>query len=142
MIVVDTNTIAHLYLPTAATPHVEQLLQQDAEWAAPQLWRSEFRNILALYLRKGMLDFDTACQMQRQAERQMAGNEYAVDSLSVLTTARESNCSAYDCEFVVLAKALGTTLITADKKLQRQFPDLALSASVWCRDNGDSLPIR
>ena len=36
-----------------------------------------------------------------------------------------SNCSAYDCEFVALAQYLDVPLITADKKILREFPDIA-----------------
>jgi predicted nucleic acid-binding protein len=40
----------------------------------------------------------------------------------VLTLALESGCSAYDCEFVALAKQLGVKLVTEDAKLRRAFP--------------------
>lgn len=128
MIIVDTNTLAYLYFPTPETSAVEKLLELDNEWAAPLLWRSEFRNILALYMRKEILTFETACQMQRQAEQLMTGNEYEMDSLSVLATANESGCSAYDAEFVALARSLGTKLVTSDKKLLKWFPDIAITA--------------
>lgn len=131
MIVVDTNTIAYLYLPTAGTPDVERLLERDSAWAAPQLWRSELRNILALYVRNGLVDFTTACQIQSKAEALMSGGEYEIDSLSVLAAARESGCSAYDCEFAALAQSLGKPLITADKKLLRAFPDVAMTARAF-----------
>ncbi len=50
MIVVDTNVIAYLYLSNERSQQVERLLEKDSEWAAPLLWRSELRNVLALYL--------------------------------------------------------------------------------------------
>ena len=58
MIVVDTNVIAYFYLPTEHTPLAEKLMMQEPVWAAPILWRSELRNVLALYLRKKALTFD------------------------------------------------------------------------------------
>lgn len=128
MIVVDTNTIAYLYLPTQYTADIEALLEKDPHWIAPLLWRSEFRNILALYIRKNIIDLDTALQMQSQAEKQCANNEYSVNSTSVLTLAKESGCSAYDCEFISLAKSLNTKLVTADKKLIDKFPYIAITA--------------
>ncbi len=131
MIVVDTNTIAYLYLPTPGTPNVERLLELDSSWVAPLLWRSEFRNILALYVRKDIVDLTTACQIQDKAEALMAGGEYEIDSLSVLSAAQQSGCSAYDCEFVALAKNLGKPLITADKKLLRAFPDVAMTVKAF-----------
>ena len=50
MIVVDTKVLAYLYLPGEHTAIAETLLEHDAEWAAPVLWRGEFRNIPAGYI--------------------------------------------------------------------------------------------
>ena len=128
MIVVDTNTIAYLYLPTKYTIDIEKLLEAKPEWAAPALWRSEFRNILTLHIRQSLIEFDTACKMQSEAEELIGENEFDIDSVSVLSLSSESGCSAYDCEFVSLAKAIDSKLITADKKLLKSFPDIALTA--------------
>jgi predicted nucleic acid-binding protein len=128
MIVADTNTIAYLYLPTEQTDDVVSLLHKDPYWVAPLLWRSEFRNILALYIKKGIVDLSTAIAMQSQAEQQLADNEYTVNSMDVLALAADSGCSAYDCEFISLAKSLKLKLITGDKKLIRLFPETAMTA--------------
>ena len=133
MIVADTNTIAYLYLPTAQTDDVVSLLHKDTHWVAPLLWRSEFRNVLALYVRKGIVDLNTATAMQTQAEQQFADNEYTVNSLDVLTLASESGCSAYDCEFVSLAISLNIKLITGDKKLIQLFQGIAMTAGDYLR---------
>src|SRR5699024_8574905 len=122
------NTIAYLYLPTDQTDDVVALLHKDPQWVAPLLWRSEFRNVLALYVRKSIIDLNTAIAMQAQAESQLADNEYAISSMDVLTLAAESGCSAYDCEFVALAKSLNLKLITGDKKLIQAFPEIAMTA--------------
>ena len=128
MIVADTNTIAYLYLPTDFSNDCERALLKDSIWAAPVLWRSELRNILSLYVRKNLIDLTDAFDIQREAELLLSGNEYEVDSLSVIKIAHESSCSAYDCEFIYLAQSTGSKLITADKKILRKFPDLALTA--------------
>lgn len=133
MIVADTNTIAYLYLPTAQTDEVVSLLHKDPHWVAPLLWRSEFRNVLALYVRKGIIDLSAAIAMQSQAEQQLAENEYSVNSMDVLALASESGCSAYDCEFVSLAKSLNLKLITGDKKLVQLFPGIAMTAGDYLR---------
>jgi predicted nucleic acid-binding protein len=133
MIVVDTNTIAYLYLPSEHTRDTERVLEKDPHWVAPFLWRSEFRNILARYVRTGIIDLAAAAQMQSRAEAQLSGNEYTVDSLSVLNLAQASHCSAYDCEFIAVAKTLRTHLVTADKQLTLRFPALALTASAFLR---------
>lgn len=133
MIVADTNTITYLYLPTAHTDDVVSLLHKDPHWVAPLLWRSEFRNVLALYVRKGIIDLSTAIAMQSQAEQQLAENEYSVNSTEVLSLTSESGCSAYDCEYVSLAKSLNLKLITSDKKLIQMFPEIAMTAGDYLR---------
>ena len=128
MIIADTNSIAYLYLPSAYSEACEQALAKDSHWAAPMLWRSELRNILALYIRKALLTLADALEIQRQAENLLKDNEFEVDSLGVLRLANESGCSAYDCEFVYLAQTTQSPLITADNKLLRSFPNTAITA--------------
>ena len=127
MIVVDSNVLAYLYLPGKYTADAEALLERDPEWAAPVLWRSEFRNILAGYMRRRALTFDQAYRLQREAESLLAGAEFEVDSLTVLELVRDSDCSAYDCEFVALAMQLDGKLVTMDSKLLRAFPARAVA---------------
>lgn len=127
MIVVDTNIIAYLYLPTELTDQAERLLLNEPEWAAPFLWRSEFRNVLALYLRKNILSIEAALKIQAEAEALMKGCEYQSVSFDVMQLVAASSCSAYDCEFVALAQALNTNLVTMDKKILKDFPKFAVS---------------
>ena len=127
MIVVDTNILAYLYLPTGRTAGAEALLKVDPEWAAPLLWRSEFRNVLAGYLRRKTLTFDQTRSLQAEAEALMTGNEFEVDSQRVLELVRDSDCSAYDCEYIALALRLGVSLVTMDAKLLKAFPKYAVS---------------
>ena len=125
MIVVDANVLAYLFLPGSHTAAAETLLRSDAAWAAPVLWRSEFRNILAGYLRRGSLTLQQAWRIQTEAEDLMRGAEYDVDSTSVLELAGSSRCTAYDCEYVALAKRLGTRLFTRDAQILSAFPEVA-----------------
>lgn len=126
MIIQDTNVVAYLYLPGEYTEAAEALLARQPEWAAPLLWRSEFRNILAGYFRRGSLTLEQACSLQAEAEGLLAGSEYEVDSLRVLELVRDSDCPAYDCEFVALAITLERKLVTMDGKLLRAFPGIAV----------------
>ena len=125
MIVADTNTIAYFYINSEKSAQAEQLLVLDSKWIAPGLWKSEFRNVLTLYLRKGILTFDEILMIIQQAESLMLENEYEVSSAHILQLVNSSNCSAYDCEFVALAKLLDISLITADKKIIKAFPCIA-----------------
>jgi len=127
MIVVDTNVVAYLYLPSVHSRHAEALLARDGEWVAPVLWRSEFRNVLAGFMRRNVLVYEQARELMREAESLLAGREYEVDSIRVLELVRDSECSAYDCEFIALALQLDLHVVTMDSKLRRAFPERTIS---------------
>ena len=122
MIVVDTNVLAYLYLPGKHSAAVEALFLKDSAWAVPRLWRSEFRNVLATYMRGGLLTLDDAVRIHRNAELLIADGEYDVGTVEVLRLAKDSGCSAYDCEFIALAEHLDVKLVSADTRLCKAFP--------------------
>jgi len=131
VIVVDTNVIAYLFLPGQKTAKARAAYKKDPQWAAPILWRSEFRNVLALYLRKGELKVEEAIELAEAAEFLLQGQEYQVESDQVLRLVSSSKCSAYDCEFVALAKELGVYLITGDSRIAAEFPSVARSLDAF-----------
>ncbi len=125
MIVVDTNVVAYLYLPGDRTAATEALRLREPEWAAPTLWRSEMRNLLATQVRAGRLELEDAQSIQVEAEQLLRGHEFQVDSAEVLRLSIASGCSAYDAEFVVLADYLDLPLVSADRRLVERFPTRA-----------------
>jgi predicted nucleic acid-binding protein len=129
MIVVDSNVLAYLYLPGEHTAAAEALLEREPDWASPILWRSEFRNILAGYIRRNDISLEQAVSLQSEAESLLAGCEFEIESRTVLELVRDSDCSAYDCEFIALAMKLDTKLVTIDKNLLRAFPNRAVALS-------------
>jgi predicted nucleic acid-binding protein len=133
VIVVDTNVVAYLLLEAERTEQAERTLTRDPEWAAPLLWRSELRNVLATQVRAGRLPLAEARRLQAEAERLLAGGEYAVASGDVLELAAASGCSAYDCEFVALARDLAVPLVTVDRDLLAAFPDRAVPLERFAR---------
>jgi len=126
VIVVDT-ILAYLLMPYEFSPQADALFKRDPEWLAPILWRSEFRNLLAGYLRRKTFTFDEILKIQAEAEALLAGNAREVDSRRVLELVRDSNCSAYDCEFIALAAELGTKVVTMDGKMLKEFPHFAMA---------------
>lgn len=127
MIVVDTNVVAYLYLESEHTAAAEEVLRRDADWTAPPLWRSELRNVLATQVRAGRLEVADARAVQEAAEQLLAGGEHPVASADVLELAAASGCSAYDCEFVALARHLAVPLVTGDRQLLTAFPELTVT---------------
>ncbi len=127
MIVADTNLIAYFQLRGEEAAAAERVYQRDPHWIAPPLWRSEFLNVLALYLRRGDLTLDQALAVSESADAQMAGHEYGVVASDVLRLSAASGRAAYDCEFVALAQAHGVPLVTADRAVLAAFPETAVA---------------
>jgi predicted nucleic acid-binding protein len=123
MIVSDTNLLVGLFLREDAV--LARVLERDPVWAAPPLWRSEFCNALAGFIRveglppSGAIEgFDRATQFVE---------EHAVESRDVLRLIPESRCSAYDLEYLALARSLRVPLLTFDRQLLEAFPAVAVS---------------
>jgi predicted nucleic acid-binding protein len=134
VIVVDTNVICYRWISSPNNAAAETALAKDPHWIAPLLWRSEFRNILALAIRKRTLTIDAAQDIMRKAEASLDGSEFAVSSDAVLELVTSSTCTAYECEFVALAQAEGVWLVTADRQLMQEFPEVAVSLKTFVRD--------
>lgn len=126
MIVVDTNVIAYLVLPGEFTKLADRLHRKDPEWIAPKLWLDEFLNILSTYERVGKLEASEAMEVLKNTLELMEDASYEVPPERILKTARETGCSAYDSQYIVLAQDLGVKLYTCDKQVIRRCPDVAV----------------
>ncbi len=130
MIVVDTNVISYIFLPSQElTTTAKRIYRKDSNWAAPLLWRSEFRNVLAFYMRRQQMSLAKAKIIMQDAEAMMIGFEHTIASAAVINLIDNSSCSAYDCEFVALAHELNVPLVTFDKKILQEFGGTAVSPS-------------
>lgn len=125
MIVVDTNVIAYACLENPLRPAALDLAKSDPLWRAPVLWRSEMRNLLAGYLRKGRLNTEQATGIMSEAEWRMGTRLDLSNSAAVLRLVMSCRCTAYDLEFVALAQQLAVPLVTMDRELLDAFPDIA-----------------
>jgi predicted nucleic acid-binding protein len=134
VIVVDANLLVYLWVGGHGADLADEVLRRDAAWIAPVLWRSEFRNAMVGLLRARRLTAERALLHIREAELQMAGHEYGVESHAVLALAMRSGCSAYDCEYVALAEDLDLPLVTFDGDVTRAFPGRAVAPETFVRD--------
>jgi predicted nucleic acid-binding protein len=131
VIVVDTNILAYVFFKGEHTELAEAARYQDSHWVAPYLWRSEFRNVLAQYLRRRIITLQNGRQIMNRAAKMMRGREYHVPSLYILNLIAESTCTAYDCEFVALARDLEVPLVTTDRQILKEFPSIAISLGAF-----------
>jgi predicted nucleic acid-binding protein len=126
MIVADTNLIVYLFITGDQTLLAQKVLNKDPQWVVPPLWQSEFRNVLAAYIRRGM-GLKQANHIMENAIQTLENRQVIPSNDEILELVKNSTCTAYDCEFIALAKQLDIKLVTADKQLLKQFPDYAIS---------------
>jgi predicted nucleic acid-binding protein len=134
VIVVDTNIVCYRWIPGSRSPDVDKALLKGADWIVPLLWRSEFRNALAGAIRQNLITLGVAREIIDTAESHFITREFTVSSQSVLDLVANSTCSAYDCEFVTLAEEQQVPLITLDREILHEFPEIAISLEKFVRD--------
>lgn len=117
MIVADCSLIAYLLLAGPRTGTAESVFLRDPVWAAPLLWRSELRNVLATQMRVNHLPLAEALLKMTEAETVIGSLEFPVSSDEVLEECARSGVSAYDAEYLVVARKLQVPLLTLDQRL-------------------------
>ena len=85
-------------------------------------------------LRRRLLTTEKAIQIANLAESILAENEVTVSTSAVLQLVSRWRCSAYDCEFVALAKEQRVPLVTLDRQLLHDFPRIAVSLQEFIRE--------
>jgi len=131
MIVVDTNIIIYIHVHSERTALALQALKKDPYWVASPLWQSEFRNVMTGYIRRGILKLEDAKLVMKSALKTMEDREILPPSDLVLDLAAASDYSAYDCEYVALAKHLDIKLLSGDNKILRSFPETVVELSAF-----------
>ncbi len=131
MIVVDTNLVAYLLISGPHTALAERVLARDPEWAAPLLLHSELRNVLARRVRGGDAPLHAAVEAAVSAEELLEEREFQPNGAHVLRLAAASGCTAYDCEFIAVARDLAVPLVTLDRELLSAFPDVAVDPDAF-----------
>jgi predicted nucleic acid-binding protein len=143
MIVVDSMFLNYaLITHPQFSDEVSALRSADANWCGPPIWRSEQRNVLMQYVRatdpripRTDIDLENAKGYMADAEQWM--RTVQVRSEAVLGLAAESGCTAYDCEYVALARRLDQALVTYDNDVLTAFPDLAFRPTEFLAQHGD-----
>lgn len=131
MIAVDSNIIIYVHVQSEKTDLALRALKKDPYWVAPPLWESEFRNVMAGYIRRRILNLEDAKRITDSALKTMEGREILPPSGLVLDLVAKSDCSAYDCEYVALARHLNVKLVTTDNKILQSFPETAIELGVF-----------
>ena len=124
MIVVDVNVVAYFLVEGDKTAVARDLLHRDPDWRLPALWRHEYLNVLATFAREGGATVVEARTLWRRAVELFGPREQTVDMELALALATENRISAYDAQYIALARQLQTVCITEDRRLLKTFPTL------------------
>jgi predicted nucleic acid-binding protein len=127
VIVVDTNLLAYAVLPGERTEAALAVAGRDPDWVAPALWRWELRNVLATAMRVRKMHLRSAVSAFGLAEQLVTDADLEASTEECLRVAARGGVSAYDAEFVFVAEQLELPLVTADRRLAKAFPGLAIS---------------
>jgi predicted nucleic acid-binding protein len=131
MIVADASLLAHLLIPSPESALAEDVYRKDPEWSAPVLWRSELRSVLLKHMRHSGMKIELAKAVVEKALLVIRDRETLPPNLAVLEAALFFNVSAYDAEYLVVARQLGVPLLTFDRKLQAAAPRLAIAPNAF-----------
>ena len=132
MIVVDTNTIAYYLIQGEHTAEAHEVRRKDPDWIVPHLWRHEFLNILALYLRQDGLSMEECREIWVRSQKILHDRERETDMLAALRTAADNAVSAYDAQFITLARQHDILCVTSDGILLKKFDQTAISMGDFC----------
>lgn len=127
MIVADTNLIVYWLCEYPVTEKAREIRTVEPEWVVPPIWRHELTNTLVSTVRAEALSAGDALAILDVAESVFNQAERSVSMGETLSLAIRSEVTAYDAEFIVLARRMGIRCITEDKKLLRKFPETAIS---------------
>lgn len=125
MIVADANVILYALTPGEHTAAAREALERADGVAVPKLWRLEAANALTVIARRGLLTPEQATEVFARAARTFGPREHQTPPDAALGIALTSGLSAYDAEYVALAREIGCTLVTNDARLIREAPDVA-----------------
>ena len=127
MIVVDTNVMVRLMMGGEGDADAALLFEREAEWAAPSILMSELCNVLVGFVRRGAVTPEQAKAMADDAAVVLGDRIASVPRHQAIDVALECGLTAYDAEFVALARVLGVPLATLDNAVLQGAADVAVS---------------
>lgn len=131
--VIDASVAVKWFVQEPESDAAERLLAFDGKLAAPRILMNEVASGLWKNYFRDRIGRETLFASLGQTERVI---EAWYDDAPLLQTAMEMALDLphhiYDCIYLALARQLGTSCITSDKKLLRLAPkELAIALSDW-----------
>jgi predicted nucleic acid-binding protein len=126
LVLVDTSILAYLLIDGDYTPAAQELFERDSDWCSEALVMVEFSNIIAAYVRKGLLTQSQGAKLLTEGQTHLPTLHNMVNA-QALETAMQYEISAYDARVIGLAKQLKQKLVTEDRKLRTAVPSWTVS---------------
>lgn len=93
-------------------------------------------------VRAGHTNVEGSIRAATNSATLLSGKVRRCDRVDILRTANEARLTAYDAHYVVLARALGTLLVTEDGPIKRRCPDVARSLKAYLGLNEGPATVR
>ena len=127
MQIVDTNIVVNLLVAGPFSDSARALYAADADWHSESLLTIEFSNVMATLIRRMNFPLAEASATLAEAVRLLNAGLHQVADSDALDAAAHFGVTAYDARFILVARALGSPLITEDAKLRRAAPQFTQS---------------
>ncbi|MBI2883954.1 MAG: type II toxin-antitoxin system VapC family toxin [Candidatus Methylomirabilis oxyfera] len=127
MVLIDTNIAISLWVENDWTHSARRLLEKDWDWRTESFALIEFANVMATYMRRGLISEHEALARLDEAEAFLSPGLIIVNHHQALVVAMTYKVSIYDARFLVAARELGAKLVTEDATLRRAAPELTQS---------------
>lgn len=117
MIVVDANIIAYWAIDGEYTEPARRLREMEPDWIVPALCRHELANVLTIYVKHGAMEVADAQVVWQGIESIIFEREYDIELSRAIAVAVETGTSAYDAQYLMLARIKAIPFVTQDRQL-------------------------
>jgi predicted nucleic acid-binding protein len=125
--VVDCNVVVALYFDSVYSESARSLLRLDPDWHSEPTLLIEFVNVMATLMRVRQASWEAAATHLTAVQALMKPSLHAAPDQDTLQAAHHFRISGYDARYIVVARALGTRLVTEDRRLRLAAPDYTCS---------------
>jgi predicted nucleic acid-binding protein len=114
-LVVDANVFVYMLLDGEKSSAARHLHELHPDWVCPSILRHEFMNVCATYRRAGGFSREECLALVGTGMALLSGREVDVAPEAIVGVAIDLDLSAYDAQYVAVALALGSVLVTEDR---------------------------
>lgn len=126
-LVVDANVFVYMLLDGEKSPAARHLHELHPDWVCPTILRHELMNVCATYRRAGGFSREECLALVGTGMALLSGREVDIAPEAVVGVAMDLDLSAYDAQYVAVALALGSVLVTEDRTVLARAPAVARS---------------